>query len=288
MLPADVDTDGTLCDAAIPQFCVIAGTTVTIGGTVDVHGGRPLVIVGTESIDITGTLDVASHTGDNAKTGPSATACNAPIAAQSHGGGAGGSLGTPGGAGGGDMPGQAGPLEVLTTKLHGGCKGGLGANAGGDPGDGGGAVYLVAGASITVDGAIDASGGGGHGSHQNGGGGGGAGSGGMIVFDTPHLAFGGNAQIYANGGGGGEGRGGMDGNDGKDPESPTAAATGGNGGTSGGDGGDGAIMVSPGGGGKNSSQNMQEGGGGGGGGTGIIKVFHATIPATGLVSPPIR
>jgi hypothetical protein len=72
------------------------------------------------------------------------------------------------------------------TELRGGCAGydgGGGGNRGGR-GHGGGAVYLFAGESIQIDGAINASGGGGFGAGSGQDGGGGGGSGGLIAFDT--------------------------------------------------------------------------------------------------------
>ncbi len=123
-------------------------------------------------------------------------------------GGAGGAnTGTGGGVGGGGQP-IANFLE-----LHGGCgggAGGLGTVAGGAGGAGGGAVYLIAGNSITITstGAIKANGAPGMGapaSANGAGGGGGGGAGGMIGLDAPMLVIEGTLQVEGGGGGGGGG-----------------------------------------------------------------------------------
>src|SRR5690606_28127761 len=127
-------------------WCVIAGESITVTGTVGVMGSRPLVLVATNAIAVEGTLDAASRRVD-LKRGPAAnaTAClagTAPTGAKD--GGAGGSFGGKGGDGGGTGKGLAG-AAITPTSLHGGCRGqdGGGANKG-VGGEGGGAVYLIA------------------------------------------------------------------------------------------------------------------------------------------------
>jgi hypothetical protein len=132
--------------------------------------------------------------------------------------------------------GMSGTDQPAPLTLRGGCRGGTGGeggnndgiNPGGPGGLGGGAIALVSGGTITVDGAIYASGAGGgtiegqpgtgncepgNGGFQQGGGGGG--SGGMIVLEGMALAVPGKiAANGAGGGGGGACRGGMRGADG--------------------------------------------------------------------------
>jgi hypothetical protein len=116
---------GTNCTTIIAQpggsasLCLITARDVSIaaGVTVAATGPNPLVIVGTNSISIAGTLDAASHRG--AGDGPGAQAsCGTGInGAQGNGtasngggagGGAGGSFGTTGGGGGTGNQGAAG------------------------------------------------------------------------------------------------------------------------------------------------------------------------------------
>lgn len=229
--------------AAGPQLCVIAGTSVTVTGTVVAIGARPLVVIGTQSITIPGTLDVSSTiTPRRRGAGANFSGCvtTGMVGGNDRGGGgggAGGSFGTIGGNGGtGDLnqnnvpagvasPGVAVAAQPTPTFLRGGCSGGTGgqgdnntgANPGGPPGDSGGAVYLIAGSSITIPGSVFASGAGGGVIPGGGGvpgqggfeqGGGGAGAGGMIGLDAPTVNV--SGRVVANGGGGGGG-GGFDG-----------------------------------------------------------------------------
>jgi hypothetical protein len=280
-------TGGPPCDPDIATFCVIAGTAVQIdqGKTLGVNGTRPLVLVSTSELVIDGVLDVASHLNTPQHFGPGADSplCHAGTVAANRGGGSGGSLGTTGGNGGPTGGALAGATLVPAT-LQGGCKGSDGAG-GGQLGHGGGAVYLIA-TSISVNGSINASGESGTSTANDGRGGGGGGSGGMIVFDAPSLSIALGAQIFANGGGGGEGTGGNTGNDGIDASGPSAGGLGGSGASSGGDGGAGGFGTADGGAGAAGTDVNIIGGGGGGGGAGIIKVFRAPIPSSGMVSPP--
>lgn len=281
-------TGGAPCEPGISQFCVIAGTTIQIdqGSTLGVSGTRPLVLISTSQLGVDGVLDVASHLATPPRVGPGADSplCHAETAATTRGGGSGGSLGTKGGNGG-PMGGAMAGAALVPTTLQGGCKGSDGADGGGQLGHGGGSVYLIA-TSISVNGSINASGESGAGSVNDGRGGGGGGSGGMIVFDTPMLSVAPGAQIFANGGGGGEGTGGLDGKDGTDASGPGAGGVGGSTGSTGGDGGNGGAGTADGMPGGPGSNVNTEGGGGGGGGAGIIKVFRAPLPSSGMVSPP--
>ncbi|HSS00465.1 MAG TPA: hypothetical protein VLM79_25575, partial [Kofleriaceae bacterium] len=177
-----------------PSLCVIAGTTITVPSGVTVRAfaveptgsvtaaTNPLVLIATQTITLTGTLDVASHAGEliaampvlgaGARTAVGCAAINLDGTQgrsagnnQSFGGGggAGGSLGSLGGAGGGggnsNQVAHGNPVAgTAPTVLVGGCPGGNGGNGdgtgggGGVGGGGGGAVYLLAGGAITISG----------------------------------------------------------------------------------------------------------------------------------------
>jgi hypothetical protein len=319
-----------------PSLCIIAGTTITVSASVTVRGfgvnpagtagagTNPLVLIATQSIDIQGTLDVASHVGEVIAGMPvlgagarSAIGCAAinldgtqgrPANQDSSfggGGGAGGSLGSLGGTGGaggnGNQVAPGNPVAgIVPALLVGGCPGGNGGNGdgtgggGGLGGGGGGAVYLLAGDSITISGKINASGaGGGKGSAGmfSSGGGGGAGSGGMIGLEAPRIMVTAPGTLFANGGGGASGSGGDEtdtGTSGSDPSVAMTAAPGAPGNNGGGAGGNGSVGAAPGSIGRNGSGQFREAaGGGGGGGAGVIRVFGvAPSSVTGAISPP--
>jgi len=204
-------TDSSLCltaqpaawkAAGQPDACFIVAKQITFGSAVKVSGGRPLVVLASDSITITGQIDAASHSGSAPSNGPgaSATTCLAPThpggSANGGGGAAGGSFMTKGGDGGlatsptGTRGIAAAPDTQPPILLRGGCDGdtgGVGSEAGGAAGKGGGAVYLLAGGRITINGFINVSGSAGRGSGRLAGGGGG-GSGGMIVLHAPMIA----------------------------------------------------------------------------------------------------
>src|ERR1043166_2901360 len=48
-----------------PELCVVAGTTVTVSGTLTVQGSRPLVLIGATAVSVPGTLDLSSTTNTN-------------------------------------------------------------------------------------------------------------------------------------------------------------------------------------------------------------------------------
>jgi hypothetical protein len=276
-----------------PPACFLVGSTLVVAG-LRATGSRPLVLVATESITITGLVDVASYRfGLNAGIGAGSpwSGCAAFPAMPENsmggsGGGAGASFGGVGGAGGAGGAGGGGMTMAAAapTYLRAGCAGqhsGTGNNGGAPGGPGGGAVYLAARSSITISGsgAINASGMGGDMTTSRSGGGGG-GSGGMIVLWAPTIAQG-PGLIIANGGGGSGGAEGGTGGYGGDP-SPTSPfyAAGGPGTGNGGNGGNGGAIngvAAPG-----TPTTFVAGGGGGGGSVGYIQANHPL----GGVSPP--
>jgi hypothetical protein len=275
--------------AGQPDACIIIAERIDVTGSeVVVSGSRPLVLVASDMITIAGILDVGSHR-DPTNFGPGAPSADCTTGkspeteAAGGGGGAGGTFMTKGGDGGnGDdddedaEPGKAGDPITLPTKLRAGCRGQTGAQGGGTSGQGGGAVYLLAGVSIT-GGRIDASGAGAtEGGPRSGGSGGG--SGGMVVLYAPAISI---VSINANGGGGASGANtpnSGDSGDDADVTTPTTAAAGGSG--AGGGGGDGFAGGSNA---QSGSAGIQTvGGGGGGGGAGSIR---ANVQPSNSLSP---
>ena len=288
----NADCDVTIDQAASqPQLCVLLGRGILVTGTLKAVGARPLVIVATETLSITGTgsIDVASRNNQTPAAAASYPGCTGNDGTNTSGadagGGAGGSFSGAGGDGGnGDVAGgAAGPALVSPpTFVRGGCKGWKGGIASGaiayDGGDSGGAVYLVAGARIDVTGNINASGGGGKGGAIGGNGncgGSGGGSGGMIRLDAPMVSI--TGDVYANGGGGGGASGALPGPTGATSADPTqGGSAGGNGGVgSAGSNLAGAIGTS-----------AASGGGGGGGGAGFVEVLATQSTLSGRISPP--
>jgi len=277
------------------NYCVLAATTINLDEKLRATGTRPLVLIAIDSITTTAVIDVGSHRGppEEAGAGADPAACapgTAPTTVTTtSGGGAGGSFTGLGGSGGGGAAGSGGaggtPGAVADpiTELRGGCAGQAGEGpAKATAGHGGGAVFLIAGNKIDVQGGINAAGAGGAAGVTGAAGGGGGGAGGMIGFDAPMITV--SGLILANGGGGGEGSGQTTpGAAGADPNAINAA-TGGNGATgNGGDGGNGSPATTAGAGGAGA--NGASGGGGGGGGAGLIKA-PATATLGTQVSPP--
>jgi hypothetical protein len=311
----DRDSRCTSFTPANSAWCVIAATRIEVaaGATLSATGSRVLVLVATEAARIDGTIDVASHqlTGTSLVRGAGSQAMECgrgggAAAASGAGGGAGGSFATRGGRGGtgiiGGSSGGVAPLAAPATSLRGGCAGGQGGQfdvyPGGEPGAGGGAVYLLA-PSITVSetGVINASGAGGFGAKiDNHTGAGGGGSGGMIGLESSALRLAVGARIFANGGGGGEGSGcGTPGRDssganGQDPSAPNVPALGGRNEPDGGNGGGGALGTADGEPGADGTTTCTNGGGGGGGGgAGGTIVFHGGVTDAGAqISPPAQ
>ena len=282
-------------------YCVIAATTITVGGVLTATGSKPLVLLASQSIMTTATIDVASHRGASETIGAGADSpqCDAgtPPSSNGGGGGAGGSFtgsGGPGGATfiGGSTGGAAGAAVAEVTALRGGCPGqdGEGVNKG-VRGHGGGAVFLIAGTSITIGGAILAAGEGGAGGVASISGGGGGGSGGMIGFDAPTINV--SRLLLASGGGGGEGsnQNTLSGDPGADPTTRNPAAGGSRLGFAGGDGGIGSTPTAAGAGGGGTAGTASNGsfgaGGGGGGGAGIITAPQAATATFADTSPTV-
>jgi hypothetical protein len=302
-----------------PSLCLVTATTITVsaGTTLRATGPNPLVLIATQSITINGGIDVASHAGDpavgagartamGAVPGCSVTSLDGVAGVKNNnnfnggGGAAGGGFGGAGGAGGtggkgNTARGNPAALGAAPTVLVGGCPGGRGGDGigggGALGGGGGGAVYLLAGDSITVPGKINASGAGGAGGTSgadSSGGGGGGGSGGMIGLEATHITV--TGSLVSNGGGGGGGAGGdlgLVGQAGSDPASVAAAAGGPGGDQGGGSGGLGGSGAQAGSVGSPGSNFNECAGGGGGGGAGVIRVFGVSPSSlTGMVSPP--
>jgi hypothetical protein len=303
-LAGTIDTSTSpLCEPSIAAYCVVWANTLTVGAA-DVTGGRPLVLIGADSIVVGGTLDAASRAG---KPGPGAmgASCSA-FAAQptaGRGGGAGGTLGGAGGTGGtasdNAVGGEPAPAPALTGPRA-GCRGQDGGGAVthlGFGGLGGGAAYLISGRAIQVyDGVkVNASGGGGGGATCTGncagstgeaGGGGGGGSGGMLILEAPAISS--SGFLFADGGGGGEGASGSNGGrPGGEPDGTRSAPGGTGGANNGGDGGAGSYNSTTAGaaGQRGESSLSPPGGGGGGGGAGVIRVYGAPRIDGGITSP---
>jgi hypothetical protein len=320
VVPDDVDTDDVATcteieDAGATKICVIAASNISVRGSAVVHGNRPLLLAARHAlvVEASATVDVASHGSGKLGPGASPTLCVAASGdstTNAASGGAGGGFGNAGGAGGDAdaIRGASASPIVSPTAVRAGCTGGRGGsavNSGGLGGAGGGALYLIAGERIEIDGAIDASGAGGSGGLKatmtgGGGGGGGGGSGGLIGFDAPEVTIAAAAHVVANGGGGGGGGSNFtgtpsNGGAGRDPDvfggTYPFAATGGNAGTPlGAAGGAGASgMAAPSTGASSGpSPNGTGGGGGGGGGAGHILIFSpaAAIADAMSFSPP--
>ena len=312
--PATIDTETSSdcltsiptswSSAGQPDACIIAARTITITSGVTVTGKLPLVLVATDSITVGARLEVASHRGGAVGPGANSADCPAYTTAPQPsnvagfgGGGAGASFGTVGGAGGpgnGTATNRGLPTVAETAHpktLRGGCRGqsgGAGLAPAGIGGNGGGAVYLVAGNTITLmpSGAINASGAGATGGgHYSGGAGGG--SGGMIALHAASIAASAGATLVANGGGAASGTDvNANGADGAEP-SPSAATAPAKGGTLGGNGNGGNGFA-----GSSAATNGfgppsgvgGVGGGGGGGGGGFI-VSNGPMNITATVSP---
>lgn len=305
-----------------PVFAELGNATAIVVGrfqinsasSVRVIGSRPLMVISWDDIVINGAIDVSSEangiTPDDAVTdikgaGANPAACsNVAVAAQqgvSHeeggSGGGGGGFGSVGGRGGiGNVGNQnslggAGGLPVTPSPtLRGGCPGAAGGQGNGTgPGmgaPGGGAVYLVARTSLTVNARINAGGQGGHRAEGGRSAGGGGGSGGLVGLEAPSIALQAMAILAANGGGGGGG-GNNSATDSQSGEtgraSSTVAAAGGVGESGGpadppGFGGDGGFL------GDDTAVTKLgfsggRGGGGGGGGVGFIVVSASVTPS---------
>ena len=305
VLPATINTSsGAPCAAdqptgwsgqGQPGACFVLGTSITMTGTTIVTGSRPLVLVASQDIAISQTLDAAAHVGvAGPAPGAPFSSCPAflttPGGTNGAGGGAGATFMTQGGNGGTGDGGTANPAGIAPGAsaapmvLRAGCHGQLGGTSGntaGVAGAAGGVVYLLAGGTIVINGAINVSGSAGRGG-GNFTGGSGAGSGGMIWLNATTInATGG--RLMANGGGGaGGGDMSASGSDGSDAalsmsQTPALGGPSNGAGAAGGTGFAGstpAAAAAAGGGNK--------GGGGGGGGGGYIKASAALTGAAGV------
>jgi hypothetical protein len=292
-----IDTDDCiggqkLGQANGPIVCTLAAATITVDGLVRAEGSLPLALVATQSlsVDANALLDVSSSraNGPGAGADPSDCATTAGTSnMQGGGGGAGGSFGTAGGNGGTGAAsgGVAAAATGAPDELRGGCPGGNGGDgqdSGGTGGPGGGAIYLLSRGSLSIEGAVDASGAAGSSPSPSKSGGGAGGSGGMIaLWSAGSLTI--SGQLYANGGGGAGGSGTGTGSPGNESAGPTFAGTGGAGGSMAGAGGDGAIASS----GGNPGASGSKGGGGGGGGVGVIRDVSGQTLGGSLSPPPI-
>jgi hypothetical protein len=282
-----------------PEVCAIVGRDVTVTGVVSVTGTRAFAIAASDSLEVFGTLDGASHIAGNA--GPAANTpiptCSkpvAPISGLAGSGGFGGSFQAIGGGGGkgagtgGEMGGVPSENIVpdLITGLSGPCASGNGSDGdnvnGGFGGAGGGAIALLAG-QLSIEGVVNVSGAAGSGGRLDVGGGGGGGAGGMVLLDADSISVPG--IVLANGGGGGGGAGaggGAEGGAGFEPTTtpPFDGALGGLGGGSAGHGGAGGgnIVLK----GSLGLMSVSDAGGGGGGSVGYILM---TTVVTGMMSP---
>ncbi|MBA3391235.1 MAG: hypothetical protein H0T89_01260 [Deltaproteobacteria bacterium] len=308
-----IDTgDPTNCSYVEPPgtegVCVVYADQILIqsSGVVRVLGARPLVLLGITSVRVDGILDAASHRADGtvgagASTGAACGNVAGGASSSSDGGGGGGAGGSfvgRGGSGGWGGVGTAGgspaagstpgSTMVTPTGIRGGCGGSGGggipnATPGGLPGAGGGAVYLISGGQMTINGTINASGAGGAVSAARTGGGGG-GSGGFIGLDAPTISIGQTAKIFAIGGsgasGGNDSGAGMAGGEAMNALPPPNTFSG----STGGAGSAGGVGSAGGASGGASSG----GGGGGGGGGGYIGTAGPTTVTGGTFAPPAR
>lgn len=299
-------------DAERTEACIVGAHTIAISGVLEVYGQRPLVLAAIGDIAVHGLIDVSSRRSSPRKgAGATYPGCDGGTGTRGSssggGGGAGGSFGRVGGAGGMSGPGTGGSPRgaVEPSVVRGGCDGGNGGGAfltvgdGGLGGQSGGAVYLLAGGTVMIDGRINASGEGAlggipHGAYGDGGGGGG--SGGLIGIDGATVVLVAGSLLVANGGGGGGGSGGNSsvtaGGPGGEADLggsfPFAGGGGGggNGTALGGQGGSGGVLLEVGSKGSNTTSDPA-GGGGGGGGLGHILVFSPTVTDNGMSTPPI-
>ncbi len=254
---------------------------LVISASLNVQGSHAIAIIATDSITISGALDLTAQCAPNnagvlggpggftgAQAGSDATGsgaakggANDPTLA-----GGGGGYGAAGGSGGAVTAANGvagGPAfgDATITVLVGGGAGGGGGNGNSVPkgGGGGGAIQLVTNGALTITGggAINASGcGGANGDVPNSGGGGGAG--GTILLEAHDLAI--QGPLAVNGGAGGPGGGGGDGDDGSASRSPAPGGIGGEAGAVGGIGAAGAML-----GGRMGMAGATRAGGGGGG-----------------------
>jgi hypothetical protein len=295
-------------DALHPEIAVLSIGGWTADQPVAVTGARGLVIVAAKRVELDQVIDASA---DRLRPGPGASLNTIGSAGEGlrgsgadNSGGGGAGFGGPGGLGGdsnsigGGIAG--GTYGDAVAFFGGGASGGAGSSAAGCAdathgrgGAGGGALQISSAVAVNVlaGGGINVGGGAGLGGCQsNGSAGGGGGSGGLIFLEAPTIDV--QGKLAANGGGGGGGGDGGfaffggDGGDGANGGLSASPALGGMSfrlaGGAGGAGGAGTTAPVRG--------NRAINGGGGGGAVGRIwlrtRGAHATVGATGLVSPP--
>jgi hypothetical protein len=270
------------------SVCVVAAPAITVGD-LTVTGTRPLVLLGLQDLRVVTKLTTFAGAGwSGCPVG------GFGIGTTSGGtGAAGGSFVGPGGAGGG-ITNTGGPPPTATQiprAVRGGCSGAKGGGgAGGGGGLSGGAIYLISGTTLEVEGKILATGMGGVGGGPNstgGFGGGGGGSGGLIGLDAKQISFGTGAVLSVNGGGGGGGGNASAGGgvgEITDPTDPTMAPGGGKPATGAQTGGIGAGGTSISGG---TALSGMPGGGGGGGGGGAVLFYSPDVTGMATISPMV-
>jgi hypothetical protein len=293
---ATIDTNGALgCATDVtsgPSNCYVAASTISIpaGQTTVASGTLALVLVATDTITISGTLDAAGHhQGTSSPAGGTFAGCQSgtsPASGTYGGGGQGGSFvakGGDGGDGGTQAGGAAGAAVATPTALHGGCSGHSGGNQGGSGGKGGGALYLIANTAIAIDGRVDVSGAGGSGEGDSPGAGGGAGgSGGMVGLDAPTVNV--TGAVCAIGGSGAAGSTGSSSQSGNDATGGVAMCTAGTPGLGSGGAGSGGAGATNGMG-TVGTVGTTGGGGGGGGSSGYVRI-DGTRAGGGAIQPP--
>ena len=97
----NTDTDSR-CIAAYPTVCAIGAIDVSVSGIVTASGSKPLVVVASHGLTVTGTLDASSTTAGASGAASNNAACTTANGtnATNAGGGAGGTFGGRGGNGG--------------------------------------------------------------------------------------------------------------------------------------------------------------------------------------------
>jgi len=298
----DSTPSGTRCAAlasGTAELCVIAVASLKLDPNVKLsaHGTKALALLA-HSIEINGTIDIASHLGGQRGPGSGASGCNTVGTASGGGGGAGGTMSNSGGKGGdqGGVPSNGGhsASSISDTLFRGGCDGGGGADptgltAPGVGGHAGGAVWISSDTDPLILGPgaiINASGASGLGGTTLNHGGSGGGSGGVIVLQAASITMHATAAVFANGGhGGGGDQGGVPGTNGLDPSGPTSGGDSGQGGPASGVGGTGYPAAAAQRDGVDGTLTGAGGGGGGGGGAGTIRATTLTNLMGNNVSP---
>lgn len=195
-----------------PEVAVLVVNSLTVATerTLTVVGSRPLILIAATTISLQG--DIFAESGASSAPGGGSVGNNgvgpgggkAGLNSMYKGGAGGGAFCSPGGRGGHSYSQQSGgsggtPYGTPSiVPLQGGSSGAA-ARLSGCAGKGGGAIQLVAGVSITIDGYISAPGTGGCEGYEWGGSGGG--SGGAILIEAPEATL--NGILAVNGGGGG-------------------------------------------------------------------------------------